>query len=52
MGLIISILTYYHEFYNRSFLVKYPDMVILKADIDMALEKLRKEQREAILDIL
>ena len=49
VGLIISILTYYNEFYNRSFIRKHTDMIILKADLDMALEKLSKEQREAIL---
>lgn len=49
VGLIISILTHYNEFYNRSFIKKHTDMIILKADLDMALEKLSKEQREAIL---
>ena len=49
MGLIIAILTHYSEFYNRSFITKHPYMIILKADLDMALEKLSKEQREAIL---
>ncbi len=48
--LIIGILTYYHEFYNRSFFIKYPDMVILKADIDIALNKLNKELRNVIVE--
>lgn len=48
--LIIGILTYYHEFYNRYFLTKYPDMVILKIDIDIALNKLNKELRNVIIE--
>lgn len=48
--MIITILTYYNEFYNRSILVKHPDFVIMKADIDVALHELSKEQREAILN--
>lgn len=48
--LIIGILTYYHEFYNRSFLTKYPDMVILKVDIDIALNKLNEELRNVIIE--
>lgn len=49
-SLIIGILNYYHEFYNRCFLTKYPDMVVLKADIDIALNKLNKELRNVIVE--
>lgn len=47
--MIIAILTYYKQFYNRSILLKHPEMVVLKADIDIALEQLNEEQREVIL---
>lgn len=43
------ILTNYREFYNRSFIVKHPDMIILKVDVDIALNKLSKEQRKVII---
>ena len=49
-SLIIGILNHYNDFYNRSFLLKYPDMIILKVDIDIALNKLNKELRNVIVE--